>query len=107
MLENFVVVPFLVFHTYGIIMIFDVLPFVSLGFQKNGTGVHIPGQAFFIHHMIQIIFPIQPVFEAFIGKRNTVLRGVVGPYNSAGSGRRALTGIGSFVHAQGFVALFG
>jgi len=80
--DNLVVIPFLVFHTYGIIMIFDVLPFVPLRFQKNGTGVHIPGQAFFIHHMIQIIFPIQPVFEAFVGKCNTVLRGVVGPYNT-------------------------
>ena len=80
---------------------------MPLGFEQNGSGVHVPGKAFFILHMVQVIFPVQPVFEPFIGHGHPVCGRVMGPDNGTRTGGGTFTGIRQFIHTEGFVPHFG
>ena len=106
-LQDLFVGQFLILDAHGIVVFFDVLPLVPLGFDQQGAGVHELGQALLVFDVIQVVFPIQPVLEPFVGEGHTVFGGVVGADDGAGTGRRAFTGIGQFVHAHGLVAHLG
>jgi hypothetical protein len=47
-LQDLCIGDLFVLHAHRIVVFFDVLPLVALGFDEQGAGVHIFGQAFFI-----------------------------------------------------------